>query len=560
MASKKEPSWKEHEHSNAKRVILRKYLQAYIPVIGSKNETINITDFFAGPGEYFGQVENGAKKLGNEMNVDEKPKMTLPPKEKGSPMIALHAAKGYFEEQIRRRESEDLSASGTVTHIRLFYGEAREDRIHSLQQRVQTTLRQQDSNWEILYENTDMLLAANGGFTIEIIYVECKFENFPVDSIPEDEPTFAFIDPFGYKAIPFDLIQQLCSKRRMEVFINLMVQPLQRGIGRAMQLDSLSESITAALGTDEWKMIASEDKITGDQLAHIYTNQLKKKAGMRFTLDFIMRNISNVRLYHLIFATNHIMGVRCMKEAMNRVTQDEVELSFSSFLVNKQLKEVSWSNEQDNAKAARMIYQNFKGKTVYVRASNEHAHCAEMSVEGFLLLQTPFVFRSEQLKRMFNDRKIKLNHSLLSNRNTFPEKPCDGIPCTVTFMAEGEIFEYSEFIEMLNTEMIEKAILVDDGRHGYKYENVRSLFKHSVLSVKEDGSEVQVDKHLKSLASGLLICYKKDGSRYKEFTRKGHNHKNQECIMCFVCEIAEEKANDKMEMADQEERPAIQNA
>eukprot|EP00112_Aurelia_sp_Birch-Aquarium-sp1_P010566 Seg2252.2 transcript_id=Seg2252.2/GoldUCD/mRNA.D3Y31 product="hypothetical protein" protein_id=Seg2252.2/GoldUCD/D3Y31 len=559
MASKKETIWKEDEHSNAKRVILRKYLQAYIPVIGSKNETINIMDFFAGPGEFLGQEhkENGAKKLGNWSNANQKPEMIFPPKEKGSPMIALYAAKEYFEEQIRRRESEDLFASGTVTHIRLFYGEARHKRLESLHQRVRTTLSQQDWKWKILDEDTD---AANGDFIIEIIYVKGKFADFPVDSIPRDEPTFAFIDPFGYKAIPFDLIQQLCSKRRMEVFINLMVQPLQRGIGRAMQLDSSSESITTALGTDEWKMIASEDKITGDQLAHIYANQLKEKAGMRFTLDFIMRNISNVRLYHLIFATKHIMGVRCMKEAMNRVTQDEVGLSFSSFLVNKQLKEVSWSNEQDNEEAATKIYQKFKGKTVDVRASNEHFPCAEMSVEGFLLLQTPFVFRSEQLKRLFNHQKIKLNHSLLSNRNTFPENPCDEIPCTVTFMAKEEIFGYQEFIEMLNTEMKEKAILVDDGRHGYKYENVQRLFKHSVLSVNEDGSEVKVDKHLKSLASGLFICYKKDGSRYKEFTRKGHNHKNQECIMCFVCEIPEEKANDKMEMADQEERPAIQNA
>ena len=552
MASKTETIWTEEQHSNAKRVILRKYLEAYIPVIGSSNKTLNIIDFFAGPGKYFGQEdkENG----GNEMNTKakQKPDMTVPPREMGSPMIALHAAIEYFEEQIRRRRGKERSLhSEMVTRIRLFFGEAREDRLLTLKERVRAALTLRGSEWKIPSEGKDKLVTCNGKLEIEITFVGGKFKNFPVEIVSENEPTFAFIDPFGYEAIPFTLIQQLCRKRRMEVFINLMVQPMQRGIGKATQLDSFTESITTALGTDEWKMTAREEKITGDELAQIYAKQLKEKAGMTFTLDFTMRNKKNVRLYHLIFATKHIMGVRCMKEAMNRVTQDEAGLSFSSFLVQKCNKEVSWSNKQDNAEAARTIYQKFKGKKVYVRTSKEHFPCDEMSVEGFILLQTPFVFRSEQLRSMFKDGKIKLNHSLVSDRNRYPENPSDEIPCEVTFMKDRERFGHKEFVEMMNSELEEK-ILVEEGRYGYQYNDVQRLFKHSVLSVDDGGNEVKADKYLKSLKSLAphpFICYKKDdGGGYKVFERKGHSHKNQECIMWF---------DNQMATVDQEERPAI---
>ena len=525
MATKAETIWREDPHSNAKRVILRKYLQAYIPVVGSRYNTLNIMDVFAGPGEYLGQgeMENGVR-------------------EKGSPMIALHAAMGYFEGQRSQ-------ATGNVTTIRLFYGEAREDRLRSLKERVRAALSQQTSVWEVLYEDANKLVACHGNFSIQISYVEGKFKEFPVDMVP-DEPAFAFIDPFGYKDIPFTLIKKLCEKQKTEVFVNLMVQPIQRGIGRATQLDSSRESITATLGTDEWRMRACTGKATGDELAEMYAYQLKEN-GMVFTLDFTMRNKSNVGLYHLIFATKHIMGVKCMKEAMNRVTQDEAGLSFSSFLVQKCHKKVSWSNEQDNAKAARMIYQKFKGKKVFVRASKEHFPCDEMSVEGFLLLQTPFVFRSEQLKSMFKDRKIKLNHSLVSDRNTYPEKPSDEKPCEVTFMRKEERFDHLEFVKMMNTELEEK-ILVEEGRYGYQYNDVQRLFKHSVLSVDDGGNEVKADEYLKRLKSPApypFICYKKDdGGGYKVFERKGHSHKNQKCIMWF---------DNHMETIDQEERPAI---
>ena len=164
-------------------------------------------------------------------------------------------------------------------------------------------------------------------------------------------------------------------------------------------------------------------------------------------------------------------------------------------------------------------------------------------------METAFVFRSGQLKRLFNERKIKLNHSFVSNRGTFPENPYDEVPCKVTFMAEGEQSGHQEFLAMLNTEMAEKAIPVGEGRYGYQYDNVKSFFKHSVLSVDDHGNEVKADKYRKSLAPHSFICYKKDdGGGYKVFARRRHSHETQGCIMWF---------DNQMETVDQEERPAI---
>ena len=43
-------------------------------------------------------------------------------------------------------------------------------------------------------------------------------------------PTFAFIDPFGWKGIPFDIVCRLLENQRTEVFVNVMVDSINRFI------------------------------------------------------------------------------------------------------------------------------------------------------------------------------------------------------------------------------------------------------------------------------------------------------------------------------------------
>ncbi|MGC1375672.1 MAG: three-Cys-motif partner protein TcmP, partial [Anaerolineales bacterium] len=67
MTKPSETLWEIEPHTKAKHEILRKYLGAWFPILGSKNARIVYIDGFCGPGKYIGGEE-------------------------GSPIIALHEA------------------------------------------------------------------------------------------------------------------------------------------------------------------------------------------------------------------------------------------------------------------------------------------------------------------------------------------------------------------------------------------------------------------------------------------------------------------------------------
>lgn len=49
--------WPLDPHSKAKHSVLRNYLDAWLPILGSGSERILFVDGFAGPGEYEGGEE-----------------------------------------------------------------------------------------------------------------------------------------------------------------------------------------------------------------------------------------------------------------------------------------------------------------------------------------------------------------------------------------------------------------------------------------------------------------------------------------------------------------------
>ena len=70
MAVPKDTIWQIEPHTSAKNQILRKYLDAWLPILGTYNRRILYIDGFSGPGQYTGG-------------------------EPGSPIIALQAATAH---------------------------------------------------------------------------------------------------------------------------------------------------------------------------------------------------------------------------------------------------------------------------------------------------------------------------------------------------------------------------------------------------------------------------------------------------------------------------------
>ena len=255
--------WVLKEHTRVKHEILKQYLKAWIPILGSWNKRICYFDCFAGRGEY----EDG----------------TI-----GSPLIAMEIA----------GEMSDYIDQLTCVFI-----EKDSDNFDNLKKVVEQNISKYP-NVKPIYVNDEFANAAN------------KLLNFAERTGKNLIPSFFFIDPFGFKGVPFDIIKRIMSFQTVEVFINFMT----RDLARFLNLQNLENNIDDLFGSVQWRSIIY-NKLFGYNkevaLRDLYINQLREEANVKYVWPFrVCLPEKRQTLYYLIHATNHIKGIKKMKEVM----------------------------------------------------------------------------------------------------------------------------------------------------------------------------------------------------------------------------------------------------
>lgn len=183
MAALATTIWDLEPHSRAKHEILRRYMQAWMAILGQSGypELVYI-DGFAGPGRY----SRG---------------------EDGSPIIALKVA---VDRQAR--------IGATITFL---FVEDREDRASVLGQIVDEIERPRRFSVRVAGTTFEQ---AVGSFLDEH---DRKGQRPP--------PIFAFIDPFGWSGVPFGLVRRIMSFTSCECLITFMYEEINRFIGNPQQ-------------------------------------------------------------------------------------------------------------------------------------------------------------------------------------------------------------------------------------------------------------------------------------------------------------------------------------
>jgi len=263
MTKPSETLWEIEPHTSAKHEILRRYLGAWFPILGSKIPRIVYMDGFCGPGRYLGGEE-------------------------GSPIIALQEAR-----------KQPILAGSEVSFL---FIDEREDRIKHLESELS-------------------LLNIPSNFHIDTRVNE--FEDTLTKLLDDLEkrgahlaPTFAFIDPFGFKGTPFSLIKRLMANSRTEVFINIMVDYVNRFVEHPLPVDRKHIKDLLGASDDEIEdVVNSQDRILA--FRQLYQGKLLKHA--KFVRYFEMRDDRNKVIYYLFFASNHPLGHKKMKEAFWKV-------------------------------------------------------------------------------------------------------------------------------------------------------------------------------------------------------------------------------------------------
>ena len=320
MAAPRQTIWSLEPHTRAKHEILKRYLQAWMVILSQgRFPEILYIDGFAGPGEYAGG-------------------------EAGSPIIALDTALGF---------KTPLTAK-----VHFLFVEERNDRAGHL--RLQVDLRTLPPNFSVVVE---------GGVTFEAAFTRL-YPSFVRNG--RLIPTFAFIDPFGWTGAPFSLVKQILAHRSCEVFVNFMYEEINRFIGHPDQ----APNFNSFFGTEEWKRCinASDSRARNRCLHDLYLRQLHAQAA--YVRSFEMSNERDVTDYYLFYATNELLGLKKMKEAMWKADESG-EFRFSDATDPNQL--VLFEKAPHLRTLQARIVSEFSGKEVSVD-----------DIEKFVVVETAF--------------------------------------------------------------------------------------------------------------------------------------------------------------------------
>lgn len=253
--------WELETHSLGKHHILRRYAQAWMPIMSSAHKRLVVVDGFAGPGRYLGG-------------------------EPGSPLILLEA---YLSHKYR--------ATITSEVIYLFI-EERRDRVDHLRTEI-----------DKLDLPSSVRVHVEQGRYEEIFGVTLRGLQRSGQRLA---PTLAFIDPFGYSDAPMDLTGQFFEFKHCEVLVYMPLAFVSRFVGRPGQ----EGPMTSLFGTSQgWRPAIQMQGDARRQFLHdLFRDQLHAN-GCSFVRSFeIQTDRSNG--YYLFFGTNHELGLEKMKEAM----------------------------------------------------------------------------------------------------------------------------------------------------------------------------------------------------------------------------------------------------
>ncbi|WP_181063231.1 three-Cys-motif partner protein TcmP [Nocardia nova] len=317
--------WEIEPHTLAKHEILRRYLEAWFPIMSSWNTRVLFIDGFAGPGVY----ANG---------------------EPGSPRIALEAA------------AKIRPAAGTTALF--LFNEKDPARFATLDKWCSE--HKQSSDVKVATRNQD--------------FTELAEEIIERRGVKTLVPTFAFVDPFGFK-VPIETIASLVRDQRSELFILFSYNSVNRWIGHPQQ----QENMQALFGCDEYRGAEGLPPTQRKEfLANLYERQLTHYGKFEHVSRFEMVESRGRTSYFLYHCTRSLKGLEVMRSAMWKI-DPESGCQFSDRVAGLD----SLFDEPIAFDLDQRLAAHFSGRTVSVK-----------EVQNFVLTGTPFALEHLKVKTL----------------------------------------------------------------------------------------------------------------------------------------------------------------
>ncbi|MCY3680076.1 MAG: three-Cys-motif partner protein TcmP [Gemmatimonadetes bacterium] len=258
------PLWELEPHTVGKHLILKAYLDAWLPILGMTQGRILFIDGFSGPGKYIGG-------------------------EPGSPLIALQSFRNH-------------TANTRIGEVLFYFIDDNPSRVKHLKALIPKAVPNLPPNCK--YE-----------------IIQGKFDQEMSSALDELEkqktsmaPAFVMIDPFGVSGTPMDVISRILSVPKCEVYISFMYS----SINRFRQTPEFESHLDKLFGCRDWRdgnNLPSEER--KDSFYSLYKQQLKY-AGAKQVIYFELYK-GNRLIYAIFFATQSLKGCDEMKKAIWKI-------------------------------------------------------------------------------------------------------------------------------------------------------------------------------------------------------------------------------------------------
>lgn len=330
--------WEAPPHTLAKISILQTYLSRWFEIFGRTRPRQNLwyIDGFAGPGEYTNSPT-------------------------GSPVAAIISASDALQ---------SVGVQWKAGGVHCVFIEEHPERFDHLKNKLGATASPQKIHTHFF----------NSTFVDGLSALRKQSHN----PFSPPSPLFAFVDPFGATGVPFADIKDLLSRDSSEVLINFDSDGIGR-IFRAEEAANHEEILNEIFGDDSWKTELAKHRQSHDLyrgVLALYKQKLRALPKVSYVFAFEMRSKKNTIDYHLVFASQHYLGLEKMKEAMKTIAKNG-DYCFS----DAHLNQASLFRFDEPSIYSPQLFEQFRGQTVKYQELRDYA-----------LNESPFMNPKEMLK------------------------------------------------------------------------------------------------------------------------------------------------------------------
>lgn len=258
--------WVYSAHAQVKHEIQRRYLGAWLAILGRSMNPLVLFDGFAGRGRY----KNG---------------------EPGSPLL-------FWDRAVEAVEAEQPK------EVEIDCVELDKHNFAELTQELAKLSHPRVS-----------IEAHNGYFADEAIRKaeELKKRRWT-------PPVFWTADPFGFRGVPLAVIRDLMQMDRSEVMITFMVREMRRFLKQENFEGPLNEFFGGGAWREGLEIAPGEDR---EQKLLLAYSEVVRQGVAEFATPFrVFEDERSQTIYYLIHLTNNSLGMRKMKEAMVKQSPD----------------------------------------------------------------------------------------------------------------------------------------------------------------------------------------------------------------------------------------------